>query len=302
MSTSWSEHDDDLASGRHTGSDPVVANHEQWDELAVGYALTALEPDELDRFFDHLVEACPHCRQLVDDTAAIGAQIGSAMTGPVEEIPSGLRDRVLEAALEARPAVPQSSADIPAPTGPPVPLRQPAPSARVVDLAERRDRRTVPARAGWLVAAAAAVVALVLSVTTLTALHGQSEQRAAASARLSALNAITVGGPARVVALDDNLGDDIATVVARPDSISVLAQTMKANPASSSYVLWGIKTMGSDPIALGVFDVRGDKVQATQVAADSRGQYTEFTTYAVSQEPGHTPPAKPSTILARSSA
>lgn len=302
MSTSWSERDDNLVSGRDRSSDPAATSHDQWDELAVGYALTALEPDELDRFFEHVVEACPHCRQLVDDTAAIGAQIGSAMTGPVEEIPSGLRDRVLEAALDARPAVPQSPADIPAPNGPPVTLRRPASSATVLDLGERRNRRTVPARTGWLVAAAAAVVALVLSVTTLTALHGQSEQRAAARAGQSALNAITGGGPGRIISLDDNLGDDVATVIARSDSISVVAQTMKANPASSSYVLWGIKTMGSDPIALGVFDVRGDKVQATQVAADSRGQYTEFTTYAVSQEPGHTPPAKPSTIVARSAA
>ena len=66
-----------------------------------------------------------------------------------------------------------------------------------------------------------------------------------------------------------------------------------------SYVLWGIaKGTNSAPTALGVFDVRGDKVQAMQVGSDSRGAYTDFKTYAISHEPGHTAPSRPSQIVA----
>ena len=47
----------------------------------------------------------------------------------------------------------------------------------------------------------------------------------------------------------------------------------------------------------GVFDVASDHVQTRQVGTDSRG-YAGFTSFAVSREPGHTPPATPTTIVA----
>ena len=53
--------------------------HDEWDELAVGYALTALEPEEMERFIEHLVAFCPQCQQAVDDTAGVGAELGRAL-------------------------------------------------------------------------------------------------------------------------------------------------------------------------------------------------------------------------------
>ena len=47
-----------MTAGRHDHT-----SHEEWDELAVGYALSALEPDELDRFVLHLVDHCRQCSQ-----------------------------------------------------------------------------------------------------------------------------------------------------------------------------------------------------------------------------------------------
>ena len=303
MNANSPEHSHDESDGRPmTGTNLGAGNHDEWDELAVGYALTALEPDELDRFFEHLLESCALCRQSVDDTAAIGAQLGSATIRSVEHVSDDLRQRVLQAALESRPAVPQSPAGLPAPTDLPASLRRDADAgAPVADLAERRNRRlrVSEPRTGWFVAAAAAVVALVLSVTTVAALHGQRQQRSLADASRSAISAIVAGGSASVVPLRNDAGDNIATVVARADNISVVSQNLTANSASTSYVLWGIaKGTNSAPTALGVFDVRGDKVQAMQVGSDSRGAYTDFKTYAISHEPGHTAPSRPSQIVA----
>ena len=55
-----------------TGAD----THEFWDELAAGYALHALEPDEELEFTTHLVE-CDRCRAMLDEHEFVAAQLGS---------------------------------------------------------------------------------------------------------------------------------------------------------------------------------------------------------------------------------
>ncbi len=283
--------------------------HDQWDELAVGYALTALEPDELERFVEHLVAFCPQCQRSVDETATVGAELGQALPGPTVLPSDSLRDSVLRAAFAARPAVPQTSADLPsvrsissAPTSSahadtPIAARPGTGVHRVTDLSERRARRTARS-AGWLVAAAAAVVALVLSVTTVAALHSKSRTSAEASRYQQAITA-SLTTPGQVVPLKTNTGSNIASVIAHTDSVNLVSLSMTPNAKTSTYVLWGINGKTAGPIALGVFDIDGKHVQSTQVATDSRG-YASFTQYAVSREPGRTPPKSPTTIVAES--
>jgi Anti-sigma-K factor rskA len=286
--------------------------HDEWDELAVGYALTALEPDEMERFIEHLVSFCPQCQQSVDDTASVGAELASALPTPIAPPSDALRNAVLSAALAARPAVPQNTADFEriAPVTV-LPLReQPAsasapPSAtvpasgsgahRVVDLAERRARR-LPRSAGWLVAAAAAVVAVIMSVTTVLSTHSSSRSAADAAGYRQAVET-AVGSSGQVVPLKDNSGTSVASVVARSGSVYVVALDMTPNSTSTSYVLWGINGKTKNPTALGVFDVAGKNLETKQVGTDSRG-YSGFTSFAVSHEEGHTPPAKPTGIVA----
>jgi hypothetical protein len=57
-----------------------VIGHEAWDELAAGYALHALDPDEQHRFDEHLSE-CPRCTQSLDEHAFVAAQLGAIADG-----------------------------------------------------------------------------------------------------------------------------------------------------------------------------------------------------------------------------
>lgn len=268
------------------------AAHEQWDELAVGYALSALEPEELDRFVQHLVTHCSQCSQSVADTDAVGAGLAAAL--PVPEARAELRADVLSAALAARPAVPQTTADA-------LPAESSGPEAisthRADELTVRRARRRMPARAGWILAAAAAVVALVMSVTTFAALRARDDQRSVAGARQQVISAITVGGSARVIELRADGGKMVAAVVAHKDNVTVVPDGMSVNSATTSYVLWGIASATSAPVALGMFDVKNSHLQAVPVGSDSRG-YSAFITFAISHEPGRSLPASPSQVIA----
>ena len=288
-----------------------VSAHDEWDELAVGYALTALEPDEMERFIDHLVSFCAQCQQAVDDTAGVGAELAIALPMPIAPPSDALRGAVLSAALAARPAVPQSTADLDrvAPvTQLPQSTRPAEPAAateappvrtsgahRVTDLSERRERR-VSRSAGWLVAAAAAVVAVVMSVTAVMSMHSRDRTAADAAGYRSAI-VQAVGSSGQVVPLRNTGGTEIASVVAHASSVSVVSLDMVPNSKSTSYVLWGINGKAKNPIALGVFDVTGQRVRNPQVGTDSRG-YSGFSSFAVSREAGHTPPATPTTIVA----
>ena len=295
--------------GNEEAHDLHASTHERWDELAVGFALTALEPDEMERFIEHLVAFCPQCQLSVDETASVGAEIGRALPGPVVVPSETLRHSVLSAALAARPAVPQTTADLPPvrsispavdrPVAPsevaPAQTRMGSGAHRVVDLSERRARRTSRS-ASWLVAAAAAVVALVLSVATVSALHAKSRNSAELRQYQQAITA-SLSTAGQVVPLKSESGANIASVVAHNDSVNVVSLDLAPNPKTTTYVLWGISGKTVGPTALGVFDISGTNVQTTQVATDSRG-YKSFKQYAVSREPGHTPPPSPTTIVA----
>lgn len=269
--------------------------HEQWDELAVGYAMSSLEPDELERFVDHLMMTCPQCLQSVTDMSELGASMGSAVTGTIPEPSAGLRDSVMAAAFAERPVGLQDSATIADAISAPA-AERPAPPP-VDELAARRTRH-LSARVGWLTAAAAAVVALVLSVTTATALHSRNQQSALANNYDRALSAIAGGGAATTVPLADKSGQNIATVIARSHNVTIVTKGVKPNSPATSYVLWGMMKRNGTPVALGDFDLSKGQVHSVQVASDARGAYTSMQMFGLSIEPGHTPPPKPSSILA----
>jgi anti-sigma-K factor RskA len=58
-----------------------MTDHARWDELAAGYALHALEPDELAGFITHL-EGCERCTENVAHHELLAAQLGSLSQSP----------------------------------------------------------------------------------------------------------------------------------------------------------------------------------------------------------------------------
>src|SRR3954464_15586358 len=50
--------------------------HDHWEELAAGFALDALEPEERADFSAHLA-SCAQCQELVDEHRLVAAQLGS---------------------------------------------------------------------------------------------------------------------------------------------------------------------------------------------------------------------------------
>lgn len=110
-----------------------MTDHEQWDELAAGYALHGLAPDEEVAFVDHL-ETCSVCAASLKEHELVAAQLGSiSHFQDIDQAPSweSMRDVILGA--------------------------RPEPSA-VADLSAHRRRYNISRRV-LAVAAAVAIVA-----------------------------------------------------------------------------------------------------------------------------------------------
>jgi anti-sigma-K factor RskA len=101
-------------------------DHARFDELAAGYALGALEPEDEWRFRSHASQ-CDRCRQALTDYSAVAAALAEA--APDVRPDPQLRARILTAAAsspqqpdEAAPqpdeAVPQPDGSRPAPSRP----------------------------------------------------------------------------------------------------------------------------------------------------------------------------------------
>jgi hypothetical protein len=123
-------------------------------EQSLGWALHTLEPDEEIEIVRHLPR-CPACRGTVADTEAL--LVGLATGVQQVEPPPGLRERILDAALETpqdRPSRPSRVEPPPAGTTPP----------------RTEPVRHRSARAAWLrtpgrkLAAAAAALAVVVGI------------------------------------------------------------------------------------------------------------------------------------------
>jgi hypothetical protein len=90
--------------------------HGDWDALAVGWALSALDPADEARFADHLPD-CPRCTSTVRESLHTVADLAYAL--PEETPPRRLRQRIMDSvAAESRQARPWPAAeDLPADPG-----------------------------------------------------------------------------------------------------------------------------------------------------------------------------------------
>ena len=280
---------------------PRSGDHETYDELAVGWALHALEPEDEARFGLHLPD-CARCARTVAETSEVMAALATDL--PPAEPSDDLRDRIRSAVEETEqlrspvlpPVPPMTPLDAPPA---PRPVVGPAPDRPPVT-ATWRPRRVRPA--GWrgrmpqaLVAAAAAVVVgLGIWNVVLSTSRQQAEQTAAEQQHL--VDSLLVPGQATIAPLSNSDGHRVATVVARPGQIQVVTSGLDVNDeTSTTYVVWG--TSKGAPVPLGTFDVVQPRLDLRTVGSDHTG-LDGFSGYAISLEPGRKAPAKPTRIVA----
>jgi len=265
----------------------VTGEHERFDELAVGWALHALEPEDEDAFAAHL-PGCARCAETVAETTELMAAMATDL--PAAEPSDDLRHRLRAAVAESEQVPLRDQRD--AAPGPPVPA-QPSVAARGPALEPARWRRALP---GVLVAAAVATIAA-LGLWTVVLGSERQDLRDTVAAQSAVVEALTSPGRASIARLDPlDGGDPVATVVARDGQVQVITNGLSVNDAdATSYVVWGLG--GERPVALGTFDVDRSQVAVRTVGSGQTGldQYAE---YGISLEPGQEPPAQPSDVVA----
>jgi Anti-sigma-K factor rskA len=281
----------------------MTTDHQHFDELAVGWALHALEPEDEGFFAAHLA-GCARCTATVAETTEVMAAMASDLpqAEPSPELRHRLRAAVEETDQVSGPApapVPQPAAGrpgpapVPAPSQPrsPAQSRSPA-SAPGPSTGPGRDwRRVLPA--GLVAAAVAAILGLGI---WNVALNSQRQELEAAVAEQSAvLDGLLTPGRATIAPLDSD-GRPVATVVARGDEVQVVTHGLQVNQArSTTYVLWGLD--GDQATALGTFDVTRSQTDMKTVGSGLTG-LDEFPSYGISLEPGQEAPSAPTEVVA----
>jgi hypothetical protein len=265
----------------------MTADHRQFDELAVGWALHALEPEDEAAFAAHL-SGCARCAATVAETSEVMAALATDLpqAGPSPD----LRHR-LRAAVEETQQLPLAG---PAPA--PVPpathgQRRPAPAPRLSVEAGSGWRRVLPT--GLVAAAIAAIVGLGLWNVVLSSQREQLQQTVAEQSRV--MDGLLTPGRVSIAPLKS--GDrSVATVVARGGDVQVVTHGLAVNePDSTTYVLWGMDS--GKATALGTFDVTRSQVDLRTVGSGLTA-LDGFGAYGISLEPGQEAPSAPTEVVA----
>ncbi|HSL08497.1 MAG TPA: anti-sigma factor [Pseudonocardiaceae bacterium] len=240
-------------------------------ELAVGWALHALEPAEESLFAAHMPD-CLICTGIVAETEHVCATLGLSVP---EVAPSAdLEQRVLAVTIDQRVA-------------PVVPLPPPTQPAR------HATKPSWPA-AGLLAAVAALVLIAAIGVLGVRVMQ-LSDEHNQAKRQVTEMSEVIhrAADPAVVrVPLVAKNGGGVGMVLAGRDGVAVVATRLPSNRAADQiYVLWGLSDR--PPTALAAFDVAPEAPGLHAVPSTG-----EFTGYAVSLEPGRRIPAAPTVVLA----
>jgi len=264
-----------------SGRDRRDAEHRTWDELAVGWALHALEPEDETEFGLHLA-GCDRCRTTVADTTEVMGAMASDLpeAEPSEELRERLRAAVAATEQVHRPA--------PASTGRPAVIAVPTPIGVPT-------RRTGWRRAPQLLVAAGVAAVLGLGAWTVALTQDRDAAQATAASQASMMSSLLAPGELTVARMEHD-GATVATVVARDGQAQVLTDGMATNDTTeSTYVLWGVTS--GQPVALGTFDVVSDATDLRTVGSDATG-LDDYSAYAISLEPGRQAPTEPTDVVA----
>jgi anti-sigma-K factor RskA len=276
-------------------------DHEIYDELAVGWALHALEPEDEALVGLHLPD-CARCARTVTETAEVMAALAADLppAEPSEDLRERIRSAVDDVEQVRRPVLPfvppvasleEGIAPRPA-AGEPV-GRPPTAAARWSSGIRRGGLRARMPQA--LVAAGAAVV-IGLGVWNVVLSTSRQQAEGTAAEEQHVVHALLTPGQATIAALSDSARRRVATVVARHGRIQLVTSGLEVDDqASTTYVLWG--TRKGPPTSLGTFDVIRPGLDLHTVGADHTG-LDGFSGYAISLERGRTAPARPTHIVA----
>ena len=219
--------------------------------LAAAYALDAVDPEEAAAFERHLL-TCAACLEEVREMRETAARLGASAAA---EPPAALRSRVLGEAAQT-------------------PQHHEVSDRAVVDLAERRSRRSTVN--GWLagVAAAAVLVAGGLGISTYQASQRADDAEIAAEQITSLL-----ADPGTVVERTQIAGGGTGTLVVAPDGeqAAFLTASLPRTESSETYQLWAIDETGATSVGL----LQPDAGRATALVDLPAGT----TTFGMSVEP-----------------
>ncbi|MCV2491418.1 anti-sigma factor [Geodermatophilus sp. YIM 151500] len=305
--------------------------HEPFDELAVGWALHALEPEDETRFARHLPD-CRRCASTVAETTELMAAMATDLppAEPSDELRTRLRAAVAGTDQVRRPTVrpPADAAPVdprtvdPASVDPggadrgtwdhgvsPAPWEAAAlrdllppdalpgttaepPPQPPVDSGRPALRRVLPVA----LAAAAVATILGLGVWNVTLTQARDRAESAAAAQDAVVETLLEPGRTVTAALSGDGGPPVATVVVRDSQLHVVTETLPRNDdRRTTYVLWG--TGRDTPVDLGTFDVERSGLQLHAVGSGGTG-LDDFPGYAISLEPGREAPPVPTEIVA----
>jgi anti-sigma-K factor RskA len=285
---------------------PRPGEHEDFDALAVGWALHALEPEDETAFARHLPD-CPRCARTVAETEEVMAAMATDLppAEPYEDLRSRLRAAVERTEQVRRPAVvpPPTPDPAPGPDGgrrsdeaPPLGVPSPAAGA-AAPVPAPRPRVSALRDRGWALALAAAVAAVVgLGIWNISLSTARDRAVETAAEQQAVVEEILRPGAQVVAQMSDETGP-VAAVVVQDGDVQVVSQALAVNDETEeTYVLWGVRE-GTDPEAVGTFDVARSRLDVNAVGSAPTGS-DAYDGYAVSLERGRQPPAKPSEVLA----
>lgn len=266
-------------------ADQTPRDHTPYDELAVGWALHALEPEDEALFVAHLA-GCARCAATVAETEDVMAAMATDLPQP--EPSEGLLARI-RAAVEETAQVPEPRAA--APVTAPVPPRGVVPVARRGAAPTTGWRRLAPA--GLVAAALAVIVGLGLWNVVLNS--DREKLQTTVAEQEAVMKGLLSPGRATIAPLTAPDGKPVATVVARGHELNLIMQGLAQNdPRANTYVLWSMD--GGNAESLGTFDVTSSQIAMKTVGSGATGG--EHQIYGISLEPGRKAPSLPTEVVA----
>ncbi len=254
-------------------------------DLTAAHAVDALEPDETRAAEAHLA-SCADCRaELAELREALA---GAVLPVPQDQVPAGLRARVLDALddvpqLPAVPAGELTAVDAPGARRDDLEARRAhrdATGASGAPVPSRRARSARPRR--WVQGLAAAAAAVVVAVAALSGYAALQFRGEAAQARQAASALAEVAAAPDVVAVqaqaDGDGWSDSRVLVSRSlgEAVMVPSGASRA-PQGSTWQLWFIT--GGGPRSAGVFSTDGGRPTVLD------GEVGAATAVAVTLEP-----------------
>jgi hypothetical protein len=247
----------------------VTTSHELYEELAIGHALNALEPEDEVIFLAHL-PGCAACERAIDEHQQTMGHLAYAVAS--EEPPASLLE-----GIRAGVAASGRAGSFPAP----------------ISLDARRQQRTVRMRTALVGVAASFVLLAALLITSLSLQSKNNDLQHRQEAFKASVSTLLTPG-ARDVPLAGADGQ-AAAVISGSNVKLVLAGVTPNDTKSETYVLWEQDSRGL-PHAAGVFDVTKSDVNVVQTGL-KLSHPSDVDRLMVTKEPGRTAPAHNSQIL-----